>query len=60
MEIIKRIIVTDQEGKEYVFNDASVNAFTITLKEGKTFIHTATLDTDNIQKMVLDREGGTE
>lgn len=55
MEIIKQIIVTDKEGKDYVFNDASVKAFTIIFKEGKRSF-TAKLETDNIQKIVLDRE----
>lgn len=59
MEIIKRIIVTDKDGEEYVFDDASVKAFTIIFKEGG-MSYTAKLETDNIQKIVLDREGGAE
>lgn len=54
MEIVKQIIITDKEGKEYVFNDASVNAFTITFKENNKS-YTAKLETDNIQKIFLDR-----
>lgn len=59
MEIIKRIIVTDKDGEEYVFDDASVKAFTIIFKEGGRS-YTAKLETDNIQKIVLDRESEEE
>lgn len=59
MEIIKRIIVTDKDGEEYVFDNASVKEFTIKFKQdGRSY--TAKLKTDNIQKIVLDREGGAE
>lgn len=59
MEIIKRIIVTDKKGKECVFYNASVKEFTIKFKQGGRS-YTATLETDNIQKIVLDRLGGAE
>lgn len=59
MEILKRIIVTDNDGEEFVFNDASVKEFTVKFKQGGRS-YTATLETDNIQKIVLDREGGSE
>lgn len=53
------IIVTNNDGKECVFYNASVKNFTIRFKQGGRS-YTATLETDNIQKIVLDREGGAE
>lgn len=53
------IIVTNNDGEDCVFLNASVKEFTIKFKQGGRS-YTATLETDNIQKIVLDRESDTE
>lgn len=53
------IIVTNNDGEDCAFLNATVKEFTIKFKQGGRS-YTATLETDNISKIVLDREEDAE